>query len=180
MPNPPKYTWAKYVLATLIAGALITGLWIAQAIRNVQRIRESTAGQNWYVPGATIQPGAVRSGSPDWTNGMVWIPDGSFLMGSETGQADEKPVHKVTVKGFWMDKTEVTNDEFEKFVKATGYVTVAEQKPTKEEFPTAPPENLVAGSAVFTATPRPVPLSDYIQWWSYVPGANWRHPTGQD
>ena len=79
-----------------------------------------------------------------------------------------------------MDATEVTNEQFEKFVKATGYVTVAEQKPTKEEFPTAPPENLVAGSTVFTPTQQPVPLNNYFQWWSYLPGADWRHPTGPD
>ena len=91
---------------------------------------------------------------------------------------DALPVHRVYVDGFWMDATEVTNEQFEQFVKATGYITVAEQKPTQEEFPTAPPENLVAGSTVFTATPQPVPLNDYFQWWSYVPGADWRHPAG--
>jgi formylglycine-generating enzyme required for sulfatase activity len=84
----------------------------------------------------------------------------------------------VYVDGFWMDATDVTNADFEKFVKATGYVTIAERAPTKEEFPTAPPENLVAGSVVFTPTPGPVPLDDHFQWWSYVKGANWRHPEG--
>ena len=68
--------------------------------------------------------------------------------------------------------------EFEKFVKATGYVTIAERAPTTEEFPTAPPENLVAGSVVFTPTPGPVPLNNHFQWWSYVKGANWRRPEG--
>lgn len=120
--------------------------------------------------------------------GMVWIPGGEFSMGSdETGESichqkgvtrDAQPVHRTYVDGFWMDATEVTNAQFEKFVKATGYVTVAEQKPTQEEFPTAPPENLVAGSTVFTPTPQAVKLDDYFQWWSYVHGADWRHPTG--
>jgi formylglycine-generating enzyme required for sulfatase activity len=77
-----------------------------------------------------------------------------------------------------MDSTDVTNAQFEKFVKATGYVTLAERAPTKEEFPTAPPENLVAGSVVFTPTSEPVSLDDHYQWWSYVKGANWRHPEG--
>ena len=77
-----------------------------------------------------------------------------------------------------MDATDVTNAEFEKFVKATGYVTIAERAPTKEEFPTAPPENLIAGSVVFSPTRGPVPLDNHFQWWSYVKGANWRHPEG--
>jgi formylglycine-generating enzyme required for sulfatase activity len=77
-----------------------------------------------------------------------------------------------------MDATDVTNDKFEEFVKATGYITIAERAPTKEEFPTAPPENLVAGSVVFAPTTEPVPLDNHFQWWSYVHGANWRHPEG--
>jgi formylglycine-generating enzyme len=78
---------------------------------------------------------------------------------------DAQPIHRVYVDGFWMEKTDVTNEEFAKFVKATGYVTVAEIAPTKEQFPTAPPENLVAGSVVFTPTAEPVPLNNYSQWW---------------
>ncbi len=120
--------------------------------------------------------------------GMVWIPGGEFSMGStaETeslcGQPgvtrDALPVHRVYVAGFWMDATEVTNEQFEKFAKATGYITIAERTPTKEEFPTAPPENLVAGSTVFTPTAGPVPLDNFYQWWRYEKGANWRHPEG--
>src|SRR5438045_9000246 len=79
-----------------------------------------------------------------------------------------------------MDKTVVTNDQFEKFVKATGYVTIAERTPTKEEFPTATPENRVAGSVVFAPTEHEVPLDDHLQWWTYVKGANWRHPQGPE
>jgi hypothetical protein len=119
---------------------------------------------------------------------MVWIPGGEFSMGSDaSGDAlcglpgvtrDAQPIHRVYVNGFWMDKTDVTNEKFEEFVKATGYVTIAERTPTKEEFPTAPPENLVAGSVVFTPTTGPVPLTDHYQWWNYVKGANWRHPEG--
>ncbi len=82
------------------------------------------------------------------------------------------------VKGFWIDKTEVTNAQFAAFVKATGYVTVAERVPTAEEFPDAPPENLVAGSVVFAPPDHPVPLTDHFQWWSWVTGADWKHPAG--
>ena len=123
---------------------------------------------------------------------MVWIPGGEFSMGCKVPSTgfctaatmnavnDAQPIHRVYVDGFWMDKTDVTNEEFAKFVRATGYVTVAEVAPTKEQFPTVPPENLVAGSVVFTPTTQPVPLNDYSQWWRYVKGANWRHPTGPD
>ena len=92
--------------------------------------------------------------------------------------ADAQPIHHVQVDGFWMDETDVTNAEFEKFVAATGYITLAERTPTKEEFPDAPAENLVAGSVVFTPTPQAVPLNNHFQWWSYVKGASRRHPEG--
>ena len=91
---------------------------------------------------------------------------------------DAVPVHRVYVDGFWIDRTEVTNEQFDRFVRATGYVTIAERTPTKEEFPTAPPENLVAGSTVFTPTAHPVPLDNHFRWWRYQKGANWRHPEG--
>jgi formylglycine-generating enzyme required for sulfatase activity len=82
------------------------------------------------------------------------------------------------VDGFWMDRTEVTNEQFARFVKATGYVTVAEQTPRAEDFPGAPPESLVPGSVVFSPPHHAVPLSDPYQWWSEVRGATWRHPLG--
>ena len=122
--------------------------------------------------------------------GMAWIPGGEFSMGSRVPNAgicslatrqsvqDAQPIHRVFVDGFWMDKTDVTNDEFERFVNATGYKTVAEIAPTALQFPGVPPEKLVAGSTVFTPPTNAVDLDDYLQWWRYVPGANWRHPTG--
>lgn len=111
--------------------------------------------------------------------GMVWIPAGEFSMGTEEpGFPDTRPIHRVKLKGFWMDKTEVTNAQFEKFVKATGYVTIAEQKPKAEDFPGVPEERLVAGSIVFTPPKEAVPLDSYMRWWAYVEGANWRHPEG--
>jgi formylglycine-generating enzyme len=137
------------------------------------------------VPNQTPPP----ANSP---KGMVWIPGGEFSMGCQVPSEgvctmatmnsvnDAQPIHRVYVDGFWMDRTDVTNEEFAKFVAATGYVTIAERMPTKEEYPNAPPEALVAGSPVFTPSPHPVPLNNYLQWWRYVPGANWRHPTGPD
>ena len=128
------------------------------------------------------KPGALghEVPMPPDTNNMVWVPAGKFSMGAEDGQVDEKPVHDVEVDGFWMDKTEVTNEEFEKFVRATGYVTVAERKPDPKDFPDVPLENLVAGSIVFTPPAGEVSLENHMAWWSYVPGANWRHPQGPD
>src|SRR4051794_23723292 len=92
---------------------------------------------------ATNSP-APSADDRSWTNDMAWIPPGKFMMGSTNGQTDEVPVHEVAMDGFWMDKTEVSNEQFEKFVKATGYVTVAERKPDPKEFPGVPEENLVA------------------------------------
>ena len=120
--------------------------------------------------------------------GMVWIPGGEFSMGcvdprdlphgGHDAMPDARPIHRVYVDRFWMDQSEVTNDQFAAFVRATSYVTVAERTPTAAEFPGAPAENLVAGSVVFSPPPEPVALDDHYRWWSYVPGANWRHPQG--
>jgi formylglycine-generating enzyme required for sulfatase activity len=91
---------------------------------------------------------------------------------------DARPIHRVYVDAFWMDRDEVTNAQYAEFAKATGYVTVAERTPTAQEFPDAPPENLVAGSVVFAPPAEAVPLDNHYRWWSYVKGANWRHPEG--
>jgi len=91
---------------------------------------------------------------------------------------DARPIHRVYVDGFWMDETDVTNEQFEQFVRATGYVTVAERTPRPEEFPDVPPENLVAGSLVFSPPDSVVALDDHSQWWLFVEGASWRHPLG--
>jgi formylglycine-generating enzyme required for sulfatase activity len=119
---------------------------------------------------------------------MVWIPGGEYSMGADPAHdsmcalpgltRDAQPIHRVFVDGFWMDATEVTNAQFAAFVQATGYVTIAERTPTAEEFPTARPENLVAGSVVYTPTAQPVALDDHLQWWRYRKGASWRHPEG--
>jgi len=122
------------------------------------------------------------------TTGMVLIPGGEFMMGGDNDQAsaDEYPKHKVRVHNFLMDATEVTNAQFKKFVDATGYITVAERKPDWEELKktlspgTPKPDEslLVPSSLVFKSTTGPVNLNDYNQWWSWVKGADWKHPQG--
>jgi formylglycine-generating enzyme required for sulfatase activity len=121
---------------------------------------------------------------------MVWIPGGTFQMGADDPSAlpRERPAHRVRVDGFFIDATEVTNAQFRAFVDATGYVTTAEKPPRWEDLkdqlppgtPPPPPEDLVAGSMVFTPTDVAVRLDDFTQWWRYVPGANWKHPQGPD
>jgi formylglycine-generating enzyme required for sulfatase activity len=120
--------------------------------------------------------------------GMVWIRGGEFSMGSASAAdglcevpnltVDARPIHRVTVDGFWMDATEVTNAQFAAFVAATGYVTVAERAPDARDFPGAPAEALVPGSAVFTPPDHVVDRRNPLQWWRYVAGADWRHPDG--
>lgn len=133
---------------------------------------------------ASVVEGDGRNGPA----GMVHIPGGQFMMGSDSklAQPNEKPAHKARVHGFWMDKHHVTNAQFRTFVDATGYVTTAERTPDwntiKVQVPPGtprPPDGmLVPGGMVFVATTEPVPLQDYSQWWRYIPGASWRHPGG--
>jgi formylglycine-generating enzyme required for sulfatase activity len=100
-------------------------------------------------------------------------------MGSEDETtSDARPLHRVTLDGFWIDRTEVTNRQYERFVRATHYVTVAEQKPDPKDFPGAPAELLVPGSLVFTPPTGRVSFDNPYVWWRYVPGASWRHPEG--
>jgi len=114
------------------------------------------------------------------TAGMRWIPGGEFLMGSDDFYPEERPVHRVGVDGFWMDEHAVTVAEFADFVESMGYVTMAEIAPDAKDYPDADPELLVPGSLVFTGTTGPVDLGDYRAWWSWMPGAQWRHPQGPD
>jgi formylglycine-generating enzyme len=164
-----------WTVVAVFFGLIATSLWAED--------RTHSSAFRPTVPNKGAAPGPAPEG-------MVWIPGGEFSMGCEvpsegvctpatiSSVSDAEPVHRTYVNGFWMDETDVTNEKFEAFAKATGYITVAERAPTKEEFPTAPPENLVAGSVVFTPTPGPVPLNNHFQWWNYVQGANWRHPQG--
>jgi len=109
---------------------------------------------------------------------MVWIPGGEFLMGSEEFYPEEHPVRRRRVNGFWMDEHPVTNAEFRRFVKATGYITMAERPPRRQDYPDIAAAFLVPGSLVFRARPGPVDLTDYRQFWSWVPSTTWRCPEG--
>ena len=111
-------------------------------------------------------------------DGMVWIPGGEFTMGSDRHYPEEAPAHAVSVGGFWIDPHPVTNAQFRAFVQPTGYRTVAERPADPSVYPGADPAMLAPGSAVFAPPCRPVDLTDPYQWWSYVPGACWRHPGG--
>ena len=109
---------------------------------------------------------------------MVWVPGGEFLMGSDRHYPEEAPAHRVEVDGFWMDRFQVTNTRFATFVNATGHVTVAERQPDPAEYPGAKPELLVPASSVFVQPRERVDLNNQYNWWTLVPGADWRHPRG--
>jgi formylglycine-generating enzyme len=109
---------------------------------------------------------------------MAWIPGGTFRMGSDRHYPEEAPVHRVTVSPFWIDRTPVTNRQFREFVKATGYVTVAELAPDPRDYPGALPHMLRPGSLVFAPPRQQVDLRDWQQWWQFEFGANWRRPYG--
>jgi sulfatase modifying factor 1 len=138
-----RTTYIALAVGALIAAAGFT-LWP----------RENTAPQTLACPLQVEE----RAQHP----GMVWIPAGAFEMGDDV-YPEEQPPHKATVKGFWMDRTEVTNAEFAEFVRAAKYVTAAERN---------------AGAAVFVMPSGADNLSDASKWWRYVEGANWRHPGG--
>lgn len=110
--------------------------------------------------------------------GMVWAPGGAFTMGDNRFYPEERPTRRVELPGFWIDRHPVTQQQFRRFVAATGYVTLAEQIPDPALYPGAPPENLVAGSMVFTPPAGPVSLEHPAAWWSWTPGASWRCPRG--
>jgi formylglycine-generating enzyme required for sulfatase activity len=111
---------------------------------------------------------------------MVWIPGGTFEMGSNKHYPEERPAHRVAVDGFWMDRYPVTNERFARFIEATAHVTFAEIPPTPEDYPGALPDMLYAGSLVFVKPAGPVDLRDIRNWWQFMRGADWRHPYGPE
>jgi formylglycine-generating enzyme len=121
--------------------------------------------------------GVTEIAATDVTD-MVWIPGGTFAMGDDRFYPEERPVRRVSVDGFWMDPHPVTAADFRRFVRETGYVTVAERPLEPDEYPDADPDLLVPGSLVFRKTDGPVDLRNVAQWWEYMPGASWRRPHG--
>ena len=180
--RPRHWLWMFFLATVAAVGALAFGF-----LPHGELVTMQAASPD---PAVSFAPTVENQGPipAKMSQGMVWIPGGEFSMGANSPPAmdelgmkattDARPVHRVYVDGFFMDKTDVTNAEFASFVKATGYITVAERKPRAEDFPGAPPENLVAGSVVFSPPNHPVPLTNHFQWWRYVSGANWRHPLG--
>jgi formylglycine-generating enzyme required for sulfatase activity len=166
MPLPAPRPWRNRYHPTQLVAAVVLAVGCA-----------APAGE----PPAAEAPGQAPPG-------MVWVPGGAFLMGDdgEFALPTEQPVHQVRLDGFFMDVHTVTNADFAEFVAATGYQTMAERAPDLEEVmrqlpagsQAPPPELLVPGSLVFAPTDGPVDLGDVSQWWRWVPGADWRHPTG--
>jgi len=189
--------WLAFGLIVVAAGAVVAVKVIRP--RSVDTIDTNATRSSSMTDAAATSAGANRftatvanfnAGPGAVPEGMVWIPGGEFSMGAndppdmdEVGMKateDARPIHRVYVDGFFMDKTDVTNAEFAAFVKATNYITVAERTPRAEDFPGAPPESLVPGSVVFSPPGHAVPLTDAYQWWSEVRGASWRHPLGPE
>jgi formylglycine-generating enzyme len=179
------WIWIGAAVAALVFIAVGIAVWTLHGVGHAQAAKVAPP-----PPAPAFGP-TVENHVPQPApapEGMVWIPGGEFSMGAlessdgnEVGiQAalDSRPVHWLYADGFWMDKTDVTNEEFARFVKATGYKTAAERKPRAEDFPRAPPDNFVPGAVVFTPPSHTVPLNDHFQWWAYVGGANWKHPEG--
>ena len=142
----------------------------------------SSAGPQCRVCAMTLLPPDTersdRSSQDDASGNMVWIPAGAFRMGSNDHYPEEAPVHRVTVDGFWIDRTPVTNRQFKAFVKATGHVTFAEIPPDPKDYPGALPHMLYAGSLMFAPPLSLKNLRDWSQWWTFMKGADWRHPYG--
>jgi len=177
-------TALSYTPAAPIVSTLSTAISCTREMLPEDSMNYMAGGAGAYRP---TQPNPIPAVLPA-VAGMVYIPGGEFSMGipdptrvkggGKEAMPDARPIHRVKLKAFMMDEHEVTNAEFAAFVKATGYVTLAEKKPTREEFPDALPEMLVAGSVVFTPPNHEVRLDDHLQWWSYVKAADWRHPEG--
>ena len=140
------------LFAFVASGFGLATLWVSREAVRVKRERDAR----------------VRQSKPE-TGDMMWIEGGKFTMGSIDGNDDERPIHDVRVGGFWMDRTEVTNEQFARFVTETKYVTEAEK---------AGPNGRAAGAFVFIPGLQVTDPQNEFQWWRFVPGANWQHPSG--
>ena len=169
-----------------LSGLALVGLCAGSTAQSPAGTPEATSAS------ATTRtpPSPDTSGWPDkpWPAGMVWIPAGEFTMGTDdpTALANERPAHRVKLDGFWMDEHDITNEEFARFVEATGYVTIAERpvdwdelkKQVPEGTPKPPDEMLLPGSLAFTPPDGPVDLRDMQNWWTWTTGTSWKHPEG--
>lgn len=168
MTNTPTGTTSKRRWVLLL---LATALIVAAALWWAARRTEQLQQQERLV--CAVPPQAAGAPHP----GMVWVPGGMLSLG-DTVYAEEMPVRSVQVNGFWMDRTEVTNDQFAAFVQATGYRTVAERVVDVTLHPDLPPEMRVPGAVVFISPTSVSGQGSPTQWWRYVAGADWRHPGG--
>jgi formylglycine-generating enzyme required for sulfatase activity len=125
-----------------------------------------------------LQPVVPPNTRPANLGDMIYVPGGTFRMGSDRHYPEEAPAHRVTVDGFWMDRHPVTNRRFREFVRATGHVTFAEIAPDPKDYPGALPDLLFAGSLVFKKPDHQVDLRNWAEWWTFLKGADWRHPYG--
>src|SRR5262245_22015765 len=187
-PESRKWLWLQLGVGVVMTVVVAT-LYIFDSKENqaAPKPQSENAGNREGVSGGA--PVSVVSDAPVGVNaapapgpapeGMVWIPGGTFWMGCDTcGMADAAPAHLVTVDGFWMDKTPITNAQFRKCAKANGYKTGAGLKADPKDCPGAKAEDLVPGCAVFTPPSQDVPLDNPLAWWRYVRGANWKNPEG--
>lgn len=191
-------TYGSLKLCRMKRGFLIyTVLGCICACQSADPAAVATAKKDTTVSCESNLPARYSAGATDTSfastdsvshTGMIWVAGNSYAMGAtdNEGRPDEYPQHTVTVAGFWIDATEVTNAQFRRFVDATGYITTAEKKPDWEEIkkqlppgtPKPAEDVLVASSLVFTPPVHPVPLDDASQWWSWKKGADWKHPQG--
>jgi formylglycine-generating enzyme required for sulfatase activity len=157
----------KVVHALALACALgLAWWWTASSARG------NAAGERMVC-----LPNSTSGASTDLHDGMVWVPAGSFDLGDEV-YPEEQPVRRVTVRGFWMDRTEVTNRQFAAFVAATGHVTTAERPVDTRSHPNLPHDMRQPGAVVFTPPQASDSAAKVLEWWRYTPGASWRHPGG--
>jgi formylglycine-generating enzyme required for sulfatase activity len=184
LPNAtrPERWERKLGVVTTVATVIGIVAWVLYAQNSSNRTHRLASPSGSEFAATAVNHASALDEAPE---GMVWIPGGEFSMGANDlpevdavgmkATEDARPIHRVYVDGFLMDKTDVTNAQFTNFVRATRYITVAERKPRAEDFPAAPAENLVAGSVVFSPPGHAVSLDDNFQWWRYV-GRTWSPP----
>jgi formylglycine-generating enzyme required for sulfatase activity len=160
----------------------MTHITPARLLRTAQlgELRMACTDHVRFAVGEATETEATGTSTPAPFPGMVWIPGGTFQMGSSKHYPEERPVHRVSVDGFWMDRYPVTNARFEQFIAAENHVTFAEIPPDPRDYPGALPHMLYAGSLVFVKPDGPVDRRNIGHWWQFMRGADWRHPQGPD